>query len=241
VFSYTGEGQSGDMEFTRGNLALRDHLKNGKRVFLFEQSRKGFVKFISEMTFFDCDYYETHDTNGQSRTGIKFFLKRVDAIVPYELDKINFAAEPSLEYLKPTITERSGLVISRVGQGAYRKSIVNRWENKCAVTGFSDSRILVASHIHPWKESNDDERLDVNNGILLSPTYDALFDRHLITFSNSGKIILADGVKESEYKKIGVSGAEKIVRLNSDNLGYLEKHQEVFNSQLRNPVNFISG
>jgi predicted restriction endonuclease len=182
------------------------------------------------MTFFDCDYYETHDTSGKVRTGIKFFLKRIDAVVTYELDKLNLAAEPVLDYLRPTITERSGLVLSRVGQGAYRKSIINRWENKCAVTEFTDSRILIASHIHPWKDANDDERLDVNNGILLSPNYDALFDKHLITFDNTGKIVLSDSIKIDEYKKIGISGKERIGKLNSDNIFYLEKHQQLFGS-----------
>lgn len=229
VFSYTGEGQNGDMEFTRGNLALRDHLKNGKRVFLFEQTRKGFVQFVTEMTFFDCDYYETHDTAGKERLGIKFFFKRIGAVVTYQLDKLSIAAEPALEYLRPSVTERSGLVLSRVGQGAYRKSIINRWENKCAVTDFTDSRILIASHIHPWKDANDDERLDVNNGILLSPTYDALFDKHLITFDRNGKIILSETMQADEFRKIGVSGKEKIAKLNSDNIFYLEKHHQLFN------------
>jgi hypothetical protein len=220
------------MKFIKGNLAIRDHLKNGKRVFLFEQTRKAYVQFISELTFFDCDYYPTYDTKGKDRKGIKFFFKRVGARVSYELEKINFAAEPALDYSLPTVTERSGLVISRVGQGAYRKSIINRWENKCAVTGFQDSRILIASHIHPWKDSKSDERLDVNNGILLSPTYDALFDRHLITFNNSGKIVLSESVKATEFEKIGVSGNERIFKLNSDNLFYLSRHNEIFNSSI---------
>ena len=112
VFSYTGEGQFGNMEFIRGNLALRDHLKN-------------VVNFISEMTFFDSNYSETHDSNGNLRRGIKFFLKRIDAVVPYELHDLPLFAEPSCDYLAPTVTERSGLVLSRVGQGAYRKSIIN--------------------------------------------------------------------------------------------------------------------
>jgi 5-methylcytosine-specific restriction protein A len=232
VFSYTGEGQSGDMEFTRGNLAVRDHAKNGKRVFLFQQTRKGYVRFISELTFFDCDYYTTYDTTGKDRVGIKFFFKRIGAQVSYELDKLSPAAEPTPDYFLPTITERSGLVLSRVGQGAYRKSIINRWENKCAVTGFQDARILIASHIHPWKNSKDDERLDVNNGILLSPTYDALFDKHMITFENSGKIVLSESIKAHEYKKIGISGTEKIAKLNPDNIYYLAMHQEVFNQRL---------
>src|SRR6476659_5250569 len=51
IFTYTGEGQVGDMRFAKGNLALRDHLNNGKRVFLFEYQSKGYVKFICELEF----------------------------------------------------------------------------------------------------------------------------------------------------------------------------------------------
>lgn len=232
VFSYTGEGQSGNMEFTRGNLALYDHIKTGKRVFLFEQTRKGFVKFVSELTFFDCDYFPTYDTEGKERMGIKFFFKRVGASIPYELDKISLAAEPPPDYFAPTVTERAGLVLSRVGQGAYRKSIINRWENRCAVTGFNDKRVLIASHIHPWKDAKSDERLDVSNGILLSPTYDALFDRHLITFETPGKIVLSETINPIEYAKIGVTGREAITKLNSDNVFYLKMHQEAFNANM---------
>jgi hypothetical protein len=230
IFSYTGEGQSGNMEFTRGNLALYDHVKNGKRVFLFEQTRKGFVKFISELTFFDCDYFPTYDTEGKERMGIKFFFKRTGAILTYELEKHNMVAEPLPDYFAPTVTERSGLVVSRVGQGAYRKSIINRWENRCAVTGFNDKRILIASHIHPWKDAKSEERLDVSNGILLSPTYDALFDKHLITFEHSGKIVLSDDISYDQYKKVGVTGKEVIKNLHTDNIPYLELHQMVFQS-----------
>ena len=57
VFSYTGEGQIGDMKFTKGNLALRNHLQNGRRVFLFESEKKGYVKFLTEVELYDADYY----------------------------------------------------------------------------------------------------------------------------------------------------------------------------------------
>jgi 5-methylcytosine-specific restriction enzyme A len=53
----------------------------------------------------------------------------------------------------------------------------------------------------------------VHNGLLLSPTYDALFDRKLISFDNSGKIILSDAIDFNAYKKIGVTGKEKINNL----------------------------
>lgn len=230
VFTYTGEGQSGDMKFIKGNLALRDHLQNGKRVFLFESHSKGFVKFIGEIEFFDVDFFETHDTSGSTRIGIKFFFKRKGiylSVKPEMLLNPYLMAEPSPEsgIIFPNETERKGLVTSRVGQGAYRKRIIHRWEYKCAVTGFDKLNVLIASHILPWAEANDNQRLDVHNGILLSPTYDALFDRHLVSFENNGKIILSDAIDINAFKKIGVSGQEKIKDLSNYNLEYLEKHR----------------
>jgi hypothetical protein len=233
IFSYTGEGQVGDMQFIRGNLALKDHLNIGKRVFLFEIEGGGLVKFISEMEFFDADYFETPDINGSNRIGIKFFLKRVGVSIPVNPDQftllpLNQDPHKILELNLPTVTERSGLVTSRVGQGAYRKRIIHRWEYKCAVTNFNKLDILIASHIVPWSKATDHERLDVNNGLLLSPTYDALFDKHLVTFDNNGKIILSDKIEFSAYQKIGITGKEQIDDLSMYNVQYLERHNQSF-------------
>jgi hypothetical protein len=233
IFSYTGEGQAGDMQFIRGNLALKEHLNIGKRVFLFEIEGGGLVKFISEMEFYDADYFETPDINGTNRIGIKFFLKRIGVsipVMPEQFSDYSLVQEPHnlIEFNLPTATERSGLVTSRVGQGAYRKRIIHRWEYKCAVTNFNKLDILIASHIVPWSNATDHERLDVNNGLLLSPTYDALFDKHLITFDNNGKIILSDQIEHTAYQKIGVTGKEQIHDLSRYNVQYLERHNEIF-------------
>jgi 5-methylcytosine-specific restriction protein A len=229
VFTYTGEGQSGDMQLTRGNLALKDHLKNGKRVFLFESESSGYVRFKSELEFYDVDYFETKDTSGNIRIGLKFFFKRKGAYIPVQsslFDKPFIFEEPQFihEINQPSVTERQGLVTSRVGQGAYRKRIIHRWEYKCAVTGFDNLNILIASHIVPWSDSTDIERLDVDNGLLLSPNYDALFDKHLISFENNGKIILSKRIEEQAYQKIGLTGNEKINNLSEYNLNYLYRH-----------------
>jgi hypothetical protein len=233
VFSYTGEGQEGDMKFIRGNLALRDHLQNGKRVFLFEAIGKGYVEFVSELEIFEFDFFPAVDKNSAQRDAIKFFFKRKGAYLPIAKEQLDLSIvneeEPVYGTFKlPNVTERKGLVTSRVGQGAYRKSIIHRWEYQCAVTKFQKLDILIASHIVPWSESNDKERLDVNNGILLSPTYDALFDKHLISFENNGKIILSDSIEANAYKRIGVSGNEKIENLSKENHLYLERHRNMF-------------
>lgn len=233
IFCYTGEGQNGDMKFVKGNLALREHLNNGKRVFLFEYVRSAYVKFVSELEFHDFDYFETKDSSGHLRVGIKYFFKRTGATLPavaskfvgvqtvMELDQVQFLDVPNE-------TERKGLVTSRVGQGAYRKRIIHRWQYECAVTGFNKPEILIASHIVPWKDSTDQERLDVNNGILLSPVYDALFDRNIISFENNGKIILSENFDKNAFALIGVNGKEKISNFNSENYNYLERHRQLF-------------
>ena len=233
IFTYTGEGQEGDMQFIKGNLALKEHLNRGKRVFLFEIEGSGMIKFISEMEFYDADYSVTSDRNGNDRIGIQFFLKRIGVSIPvspnqYSLLPLNQDPHKILELNLPNVTERSGLVTSRVGQGAYRKRIIHRWEYKCAVTNFNKLDILIASHIVPWSKATDHERLDVNNGLLLSPTYDALFDKYLITFDNKGKIQLSDKIETSAYQKIGVTGKEQINDLSMYNVQYLDRHNQIF-------------
>lgn len=229
VFSYSGEGKIGDMKFTKGNKALRDHLINGKRVFLFEYVRKGFVKFHSEVEVFDSDYFMGFDEEQHERIAIRFFMKEVGVEISIPKKPIlQLKDSLSIEKLIPTVTERQGLVTSRVGQGAYRKSIIYRWNSECPITKFNDTQILIASHIVPWKNSTDVERLDVDNGILLSPVYDALFDRHIITFENNGQIILSSKIQTKAFEKIGVSGKERINNFSSDNFQYLERHRVEF-------------
>lgn len=232
MFSYTGEGQVGDMKLTKNNLLLPSHKRVGKRIFLFTQEAKSYVKYEGELEFIDIDYYVGPDREGKDRTAIKFFFKRARKILSYQHD-----AEESLKSLvqepnnrlyvnTPNETERQGLVTSRVGQGAYRKSILYRWHFKCAVTSYPNHGILIASHIVPWRDATNDERLDVNNGILLSPTYDALFDRHLISFENNGKIILSNSIKPNHYQILGVTGKESIKDFSKDNYPYLTRHRK---------------
>ena len=217
------------MEFVRGNLALREHLKKGKRVFLFIQVEKGYVKFEAELELEDFDFFAGQDREGHSRTAIKFFFKRVGAKLQYNPEHTQLLFMEDEAELRnrntPNITERQGLVTSRVGQGAYRKSILFRWNYKCAVTSYSTKEILIASHIVPWKDSTNEERLDVDNGILLSPTYDALFDKKLISFENNGQIILSHSLSKTKYQDLGVTGKETIKDFSKYNHTYLERHR----------------
>lgn len=112
-------------------------------------------------------------------------------------------------YKPPSTTERTGLVTSRVGQGYFRSQLIEKFENKCAVTGSELHKILIASHIVPWSQATEEERLDVNNGLLLSPLYDALFDKHLISFDKDGSIIVSKAI-EAEIDSLSIDVNAKI-------------------------------
>jgi hypothetical protein len=89
-----------------------------------------------------------------------------------------------LERRIPDRTERQTIIMARVGQGLFRANVIALWGlgETCALTGISAPALLTASHIKPWRDSTDEQRLDGVNGIMLAAHVDRLFDRHLLSF-----------------------------------------------------------
>jgi len=144
----------------------------------------------------------------------------------FQIKNIDKVSEQRKRKFKiPNETERSGLVTSRVGQGYYRQQIIEKWEGKCPVTNSNILKILISSHIVPWSESTDEERLDVENGILLSPTLDSLFDKNLISFEDTGEMILSKTLTLNDLKVLGVPNGVKI-KVTEGMKKYLKKHRE---------------
>ncbi|MBK0115439.1 MULTISPECIES: HNH endonuclease [unclassified Delftia] len=120
-----------------------------------------------------------------------------------------------------TATEKTALIKSRIGQGAFRDKVLLHWTS-CAVTGFNDTSLLVASHIKPWKKSTNSERLDQWNGLLLSPNLDKAFDKGFITFEMDGSIRLSPLFIEAT--KLGITSDMKIA-LKPDHEKYMAHHR----------------
>ena len=139
-------------------------------------------------------------------------------------------SRPKGEQKKPNYTERRGLVTSRVGQGWYRQEILKKWGNKCSISGCSLTEILISSHIKGWSESNEDERLDVDNGILLSPNIDSLFDKHLISFQDNGSIMISNKVSKEDLEYLGISNSVKL-KVDDGMKKYLLHHRSKFKTK----------
>ncbi|MFQ2147396.1 HNH endonuclease [Aeromonas jandaei] len=128
------------------------------------------------------------------------------------------------------VTEKEQLVKSRRGQGLFRYRL-EQVEPACRVTGVANKNLLVASHIKPWCECDNDERLDGDNGLLLSPHIDKLFDRGWITFSDSGDLLCADREIEQVLRQWGISIPLNVGTFNGKQCEYLAYHRnEIYRS-----------
>jgi putative restriction endonuclease len=103
-----------------------------------------------------------------------------------------------------TITQ--ALIAARVGQGKFRARVLQRWQGRCDVTGSAVIQAIRASHIKPWREATDAERLDPDNGLPLVASLDALFDAGLISFDATGQILLAEELTPAEHAIHGLTG-----------------------------------
>lgn len=125
-------------------------------------------------------------------------------------------------------TVRAALVQARIGQGAYRADLMTTWGGCCAVTGCGIPELLRASHVRPWRASDNQQRLDSQNGLLLAAHLDALFDRGLIAFDDDGTMLVAETIRTPGQDVWGLGTplrAKPTGRLS----GYLRYHRdEVF-------------
>ena len=98
---------------------------------------------------------------------------------------------------------------------------------KCCLCGFDEPDLLIASHIKPWSESAPDERTDVNNGLLLCPNHDKLFDKYYISFDEEGIILISDGLIETQQKLMNINSNMRINRTEKIKT-YMEYHRRKF-------------
>ena len=121
-------------------------------------------------------------------------------------------------------TFRDQVVKSRRGQGVFRANVLLR-ESSCRVTRVDDSRHLKASHIKPWRDAADAERLDGSNGLLLSPHIDHLFDGGYITFSTDQSLVIVPEVRDSLLDAWGIDAGVRVGDFSREQNAYLDYHR----------------
>jgi putative restriction endonuclease len=144
-------------------------------------------------------------------------LPELRGIVEWEEQEAEQISEDS--HLRET--EKQALIKARRGQGLFRQN-VGHIEHFCRITRVDQPEHLIASHIKPWRESDNRERLFEGNGLLLTPTIKHLFDRGFISFENGGELLVSPVAHKDSLNKMGII-TDRVV-----NVGGFAKPQKEF-------------
>ncbi|WP_433595423.1 HNH endonuclease [Lysinibacillus xylanilyticus] len=121
-------------------------------------------------------------------------------------------------------SEKQYLSKIRLTQGKFRESLLKK-SPSCNICGMNITKMLVASHIKPWKDSNDAERVDFHNGLLLCPAHNAAFDNGYITFNEKGNIVISDLV-EKQNREILQLNIDIRLNLKPQHINYMNWHNK---------------
>ena len=124
-------------------------------------------------------------------------------------------------------TTRKAIVLARRGQGLFKQNVMEI-ERSCRITGVTRVEHLRASHCKPWRDATNEERLDGENGLLLTPNVDHLFDRGFIGFEDNGDVLISPVAHVDSLARMGLGASQvKNVGLFSEGQRrYLEFHRE---------------
>jgi HNH endonuclease len=166
-----------------------------------------------------------HVCNDCLRNG--YIRKHVDKPPGHGQDQSGDARKDRAIYARTDIgpTQKQTLVNARRGQGQFRARVM-KLDGRCRVTGIRTAKHLHASHIKPWAHSTDAEKLDGNNGLMLAPHLDHLFDKGYISFSNVGQIIVSNRCAKGVLAAWGISRNAQVRSFRPAQRPFLEYHRK---------------
>ena len=111
------------------------------------------------------------------------------------------------------------------------------WRGQCALTSVKTSSVLRAVRFRRWEDCDTDaERLDVQNGLLLTANLAALFEDHLLTLDDEGRIIIATRLHWRDHAALGLSATMSVQGLTDAHRGYLIAHRSRFAARQSTPA-----
>jgi hypothetical protein len=197
---------------------------SGPRVYI--KSDEPAYKLIRKLSLPNITYIsiiKLENTNNNHEYYFRLFADYFgDYRHPYEIQE-----EEKLVELMTESEGRSDSIKARKGQGKYRKELLEQC-NFCPITLVSDDRLLIASHIKPWAKSTRKEQIDPYNGFMFTPTFDALFDKGFMSFTDDKRTILSPFLSNMTYSKLKISDNKIITSLIMDDKRkeYLKYHRK---------------
>lgn len=190
--------------------------------------------------------YAPFNKSGRGNTGYLFrvsreladfffeIIERTNGVLREKFQVVNSIPEEIIKQIENDLdsvitldkTEKETIIKTRIGHSAFKKALL-AIEKKCRICGITDERFLIASHIKPWSVSNNQERLDVNNGLLLCPNHDALFDKRYISFDETGKVMVKESLDDTTKILLNINETMRI-KMNERQQFFMRWHREKF-------------
>ena len=202
------------------------------------EEQRTVVKLVIEENLYDSPIYiediknieileqERRLIKPNSWSGIKFSEEAFNKILELIVEK-NFDAnkyEEKIENKNLTGEEKEYLAKRRIGHSEF-KILLKKTQKKCAICGIKNFEYLIASHIKPWSRADKSEKVDVENGLLLCPNHDFLFDRGLISFTENGEILISSKLSGEEKILFNINKNIKI-EMSDKMKEYMRFHRE---------------
>lgn len=160
--------------------------------------------------------------------GVYALTEFVIEVEQNDLGYFTFGKNKKIQFNINKPTEKKIISKTRIGQSRFKKLLIKDVGKFCPITKIDNEKLLIAGHIKPWSHSNDVERLNPKNGILLSPLFDKLFDMRvgLITFMPDKRIRLSKKL-EKNINRLGVKDGQIIEHLKIDGReDFLQYHEK---------------
>ena len=186
-------------------------IKKSERLLNWKKNQGITKEWTNHYFMLFCDHYFFFDSDGED-------WKKKAEDIDQEIDDSGLVGE-----------SREALVKVRVNQGIFRERLFSRYD-KCVLCGVNNSKLLIASHIKPWKDSLPEEKLDIDNGFLMCPNHDRLFDNGLISFSDKGEVLISHQLSEENRLYMNVNEKMKI-EVTERNKMYLSFHRNIYGLQ----------
>jgi predicted restriction endonuclease len=165
--------------------------------------------------------------NNMYSNSLKHYRYYINAVAEMSNENIDIE-RLNLDRVTISATEKEAVIQARIGQGQYRRNLLGKYERRCIVTGVDNEKLLMASHIKPWSVSSNQERIDCENGLLLSANMDKLFDCGLISFSKKGRLLVSKLLGKENERRLNLSGTIDVdLKASSRLLNYLDYHRDV--------------
>lgn len=194
----------------------------GPRIYV--KSTDSAYKLIRELSLPNITYISVVKLLDTNRNLVYYFRLFADYFGDVEHPYLIQKEQKEIDKIEDS-EEKKVLTRARIGQGKYREELLKLCPF-CPITMVSDDRLLIASHIKPWAKATDFEKTDPHNGFMLTPTFDFLFDRGFLSFTDDKKSILSPFLSNMTYSKLGISDGKTFNLLPIEGREiYLEYHR----------------